>query len=66
MPTFQIFNKVDKLVGADPTELEVCLIWLSGNIAWSLIKFVAISRASAVSHINGGKVAKSLNCFVCL
>ena len=69
MPTFKVFKdgeQIDELVGAAPAKLEVCLIWSSGNIAWSLIKFVAIAHDSAVSRINGGIVLRSCDCIVCL
>lgn len=56
MPTFMIFkdgNKIEELVGADPNGLQVCPIWLSGNIAWSLIKPVGIAPEGVVLRING-------------
>jgi hypothetical protein len=55
MPSFMVFKdgqKIGEMVGADPQKLQVCLIWLSGNIAWSLIKSVATARERRRKRVN--------------
>ena len=68
MPTFVVFKdgaKLDEVVGANPGKLEVCLIWLLGNMIWSLIESIAISLGGVVCRINGSIGLGSYGCFVC-